>query len=212
MITRLDREVGRVLALTAELGLDDRTLVVFASDNGPLFNEHGGTDTEFFNSAAGFRGRKGAYYEGGFRVPCVVRWKGKIAPGTICEAVTGFEDWLPTLLELVGAKSRIPAGLDGLSFVPALMGNRSRPVPFTANLRGAAGNSVSVGDWKLVRQHLNPRGKQAKVPTTELYHLADDPFETTDVAAQYPERVAQSAIAREQHVPSPLWPLPVLDK
>ncbi|OQB92913.1 MAG: Arylsulfatase [Verrucomicrobia bacterium ADurb.Bin118] len=215
MITRLDREVGRVLALTAELGLDDRTLVVFASDNGPLFNEHGGTDTEFFNSAAGFRGRKGAYYEGGFRVPCVVRWKGKIAPGTICEAVTGFEDWLPTLLELVGAKSRIPAGLDGLSFVPALMGQPqpSRPFLYRESPGRGGQQCVRVGDWKLVRQHLNPRGKQAKVPTTELYHLADDPFETTDVAAQYPERVAQlSAIAREQHVPSPLWPLPVLDK
>ena len=92
-----------------ELGLDENTIFVFTSDNGPLYDELGGTDTEFFNSAAGLRGRKGSFYEGGFRVPCLVRWKGKIAPGTTSDRVTGFEDWLPTLLELIGAKEQTPA-------------------------------------------------------------------------------------------------------
>ncbi|MEI2725098.1 MAG: sulfatase-like hydrolase/transferase [Verrucomicrobiota bacterium] len=109
MITRMDREVGRVLQLVKDLGLDERTIVVFTSDNGPLYDQLGGTDTEFFNSAGGFRGRKGSYYEGGFRVPCLVRWPGKIAPGSISDRVTGFEDWLPTLLELIGDRASTPA-------------------------------------------------------------------------------------------------------
>jgi len=88
MITRMDREVGRVLNLVKELGLDDNTIFIFTSDNGPLYNKLGGTDTEFFNSAAGFRGRKGSFYEGGFREPCLVRWRGKIKPGTTSDRVT----------------------------------------------------------------------------------------------------------------------------
>lgn len=215
MITRLDREVGRVVNLVKELGLDENTLFIFTSDNGPLYDERGGTDTEFFNSAAGFRGRKGSFYEGGFRVPCLVRWKGKIAPGTTIDRVTGFEDWLPTLLEMIGAQARTPAGIDGISFAPTLLGNRQKPRPFLYREAPGRGGqqSVRVGDWKLVRQNLNTRGKQAKSPTTELYNLAKDPFETTDVAAQHPDILAKlSAIARDQHVPSALWPIRALDE
>ena len=122
MVTRMDREVGRMMQLVKELGLDDHTIFIFTSDNGPLYDQLGGTDDEFFNSAGGFRGRKGSFYEGGFRVPCIVRWKGNIAPGTISDRVIGFEDWLPTLLELIGAKDAIPAGTDGISFAPTLLG------------------------------------------------------------------------------------------
>ena len=153
MITRMDREIGRVLALVRELNLDDRTIIVFTSDNGPLYNELGGTDTEFFNSAAGFRGRKGSYYEGGFRVPCLVRWPDKIKPGTTSERVTGFEDWLPTLLELVGEKDATPASIDGLSFAPTLLGGKQEPRPFLYRESPGYGGQqcVRVGDWKLVR-------------------------------------------------------------
>ncbi|MFM7102148.1 MAG: arylsulfatase, partial [Verrucomicrobiota bacterium] len=108
MVTRMDREIGRLLALLDELGLRRRTLVIFSSDNGPLYGNLGGTDADFFGSAAGFRGRKGSFYEGGFRVPCLVRWPGRIPAGTVSDRITGFEDWLPTLLELVGASSEIP--------------------------------------------------------------------------------------------------------
>ena len=83
MITRMDGEVGRVVALVKELGLEDDTVFIFTSDNGPLYDQLGGTDTDFFNSASGLRGRKGAFYEGGFREPCIVRWKGRIAEGTV---------------------------------------------------------------------------------------------------------------------------------
>ena len=216
MITRMDREVGRVLALLKESGLEEKTIVIFTSDNGPLYDALGGTDTEFFNSAGGFRGRKGSYYEGGFREPCLVRWPGKIQPGTVSGRVTGFEDWLPTLLELIGAKDRTPADLDGLSFAPTLLGGRQEERPFLyRESPGYTGQQcVRAGDWKLLRRQLNPGPKQTNppAPVTELFDLAHDPHETADLAAQHPEIVAKlSAIAKEQHVKSARWPIRVLD-
>src|SRR5262249_2936085 len=107
MITRFDREVGRLFDLVKELGLDDRTLFIFSSDNGPLHGTHeglAGTDSIFFNSAGGLRDGKGSLYEGGFREPTIVRWKGRVAAGSVSERVSGFEDWMPTLLEVAGAK------------------------------------------------------------------------------------------------------------
>ena len=130
MITRLDREIGRLLALVDEFGLRQNTIVVFTSDNGPLWDRFGGTDTDFFNSAGGLRGRKGNYYEAGFRVPCIVRWTGKITPGTTNERVTGFEDWMPTFLELIGAKDATPKGIDGISFAPTLLGKDTAGAAF----------------------------------------------------------------------------------
>jgi arylsulfatase A-like enzyme/lysophospholipase L1-like esterase len=214
MITRMDREVGRVLDLLKEFGLEEDTIVVFTSDNGPLFDQHGGTDSEFFNSAAGFRGRKGSFYEGGFCVPCLVRWKGKIAPGTTSDRVTGFEDWLPTLLEMISEKERTPGGIDGISFAATLRGEKQEARPFLYRESPGYGGQqcVRVGDWKLVRQDLNATPNAAKSPTTELYNLATDPTETTDVAAQNLDVVKRlSAIAREQRVPAKLWPIRALD-
>ncbi|MBI5384748.1 MAG: arylsulfatase [Verrucomicrobia bacterium] len=216
MITRLDREVGRVAALVKELGLDERTVFVFTSDNGPLYNKFGGTDTEFFNSAAGFRGRKGSFYEGGFREPCIVRWKGRIAPGSTSDRVTGFEDWLPTLLELAGAKDATPAGLDGLSFAPTLLGRAQEPRPFLyRESPGYTGQQcVRVGNWKAIRTNLHPppRAKNQATGAVELYDLANDPGETTDVAAQHPDVVAKlTKIMKEQHVKSELFPIRALD-
>ena len=216
MFTRMDREVGRVLKLIDELGLDEQTIFVFTSDNGPLYDKYAGTDEEFFKSAGGFRGRKGSYYEGGFHVPCLVRWKGRIAAGTVEKRVTGFEDWLPTLLELVGAKDATPTGIDGLSFAPTLFGKPQPPRDFLYRESPSYGGQMCVrmGDWKLVRQHLNPgpNQKNPPKPTTELYDLATDPFETTDVAAKQPEIVQKLlAKAREQRVNSTLFPNRTLD-
>jgi arylsulfatase len=215
MITRMDRDVGRVLALVKELGLDARTLFVFASDNGPLYERLGGTDEEFFNSAAGFRGRKGSFYEGGFRVPCLVRWTGHIAAGGTGGRVTGFEDWLPTLLELAGAADAVPAGLDGLSFAPTLLGRDQPPHPFLYRESPGYGGQqcVRMGDWKGVRQKLLPKGKDAKPRLDiELYDLAKDPREAADVSTAHPEVVEQiRRIMKEQHVPSPEFPIPALD-
>ena len=214
MITRLDKEIGKLLDLLKELGLEENTIVVFTSDNGATFDV-GGVDTDFFNSVGGLRGRKGSYYEGGYRVPCIVRWPGHIAPGSVSDRVTGFEDWLPTLLELVGDKQP-PADIDGISFAPTLLGEQQKPRPFL--YREAAGyqgqQAVRLGDWKGIRLNVNPGPKAAnqKPGALELYNLADDPAETQNVAAEHPDVVAKIlAIMKREHVPSKQFPLRAID-
>jgi arylsulfatase A-like enzyme len=214
MITRMDGEIGRIMSLVKELGLDDNTIFVFTSDNGPLYDQLGGTDTDFFNSAAGFRGRKGSFYEGGFREPCLVRWKGNIAAGTVSDRVTGFEDWLPTLLELIGDKEQTPKSIDGISFAPTLLGRKQEARPFLYRESPGYGGQqcVRVGDWKLVRQNLGAGPNAAKKPTTELYDLATDPHETNDVGSKHPEVLKQlTELAKAQHTPTKLWPIRALD-
>jgi arylsulfatase A len=213
----MDREIGKLLTLVDELGLRENTIVVFTSDNGPLWERFGGTDSAFFNSTGGLRGRKGGYYEAGIRVPCIVRWTGKIRSGTTSERVTGFEDWLPTFLELIGAKDATPAGIDGISFAPTLLGKAQPERPFLYRESPAYGGQqcVRVGNWKAFRGNLNPRpgGKDAKEPgDIELYDLAKDPAESNNVAKQHPDIVAKlAAIMKEQHVPTTLWPIRALD-
>jgi arylsulfatase A len=212
MVSRLDRAVGRIMALVKELGLDDDTIFVFTSDNGPLNDRFAGTDSIFFNSTAGLRGYKGSLYEGGFRVPCLVRWRSRIRPG-VSERVTGFEDWLPTLLELTGHASATPAGLDGISFVPTLLGKDQPSRPFLYREFPSYGGqqSVRLGDWTGIRQNLVP-GKKGSNPKlyTELYNRRDDRGQTRDVAAAHPDVVARiEAIFREQHTPSAAFPIPV---
>jgi arylsulfatase A-like enzyme len=216
MITRMDREVGRLLTLVKDLGLDERTIVVFTSDNGPLYDRLGGTDAEFFHSAGGLRGRKGSYYEGGFREPCLVRWKGHVERGSTSDRITGFEDWLPTLLELLGAKEQAPADIDGISFAPTLLGKKQEPRAFLYRESPGYGGQqcVRARDWKALRRNLNPgpKAKSKEPGAIELYNLAADPGETTDVAGKNPEVVKRlRAILEEQHVRSDLFPLRALD-
>jgi arylsulfatase A-like enzyme len=215
MITRLDREIGRMMALVKELGLEAQTVFIFTSDNGPLYEQLGGTDCEFFASAGGLRGRKGSLYEGGIRTPLIVRWKGRIAPGTVADRVTGFEDWLPTLLELAGAAAATPKNIDGLSFAPTLLGQTQPPRPFLYRESPGYGGqqSVRVGDWVGVRQGLRPTKTNANPPIrTELYNLARDLRQTNDVSALQPEVVTKlERRLREEHIPSKQFPFPPLD-
>lgn len=219
MITRMDREIGRLMRLIEELGLDEQTIFVFSSDNGPLNGTHqglAGTDCAFFNSAGGLRDGKGTLYEGGIRVPCIVRWKGKVPAGTESSLVSGFEDWLPTLLELAGAKGATPKDIDGISIAPALLGGAQEPRPFLyREFPGYGGQQcVRIGDWKGIRKNLRPRGKDAAPEMRiELYNLKLDPAETADVSAKYPDIAGRIAtIMREQHTPSADFPLPALDQ
>lgn len=217
MITRMDRDVGSLLALLKELGLDDRTIVVFTSDNGPLYDQTGGTDTDFFNSAAGLRGRKGSFYEGGFREPCIMRWPGHIAAGSTSDRVTGFEDWLPTLLELCGAKDKTPVDLDGISFAPTLLGRKQEPRPFLYRESPGYGGQqcVRVGQWKAFRGNLhpNPKSKKQEPGAIELYDLEADPTEQNDVAGKNPEILAKlKAILEKEHVKSDVFPMRALDQ
>jgi arylsulfatase A-like enzyme len=217
MITRMDREIGRLLALVHDLGLDENTIVVFTSDNGPLYDRAGGTDTDFFESTAGLRGRKGNFYEGGFREPCLVRWTEHIKPGTVSDRVTGFEDWFPTLFDLIGAADRVPKGIDGISFAPTLLGKAQEPRAFLYRESPGYGGQqcVRVGDWKAIRRNLNPapRAADQKPGAVELYDLSADPRETTDVARDHPHVVARlQRIMEDQHTPSRLFPMRALDE
>ena len=166
MVTRLDRDVGRLLELLKDLRLDERTIVVFTSDNGPLYDQLGGTDSDFFDSAAGLRGRKGSFYEGGFRVPCLVRWPNRIKAGSSSDRVTGFEDWLPTLLELTGDKEATPAGRDGISFAPTLGGKKQERATVSisriAGLRRAAVRACGRLESVATKSPSSPQGEGAR--------------------------------------------------
>lgn len=210
MITRVDMYVGRVLKLVEELGLADNTLILFSSDNGTT---HLGLEVDytFFKSVGELRGLKGSLYEGGVRVPTVVRWDGRVAAGSQSDYISGFEDWMPTILDAVGAADAIPADCDGISLLPTLLGQPQAERPFLYREFGGYGGqqSVRVGDWKAVRQNLS-RGKM--VVKTELYHLANDIGESRDVAGEHPDVVRQlEAIMATEHVKSDLFTLQAID-
>src|SRR6185295_278574 len=143
-------------------------------------------------------------------------WKGKIAAGSESTRVTGFEDWLPTLLELVGASDTTSKGLDGISFAPTLLGRQQEPRPFLYRELNEYGGQqcVRVGDWKGVRQRLHPGPKAQLQPgPLELYNLKDDPAETKDVAAEQPEITARlQRLLTEQHAKSEVFPMRALDE
>ncbi len=215
MITRLDREIGRMVDLVRDLGLEQKTIFVFTSDNGPLYDQLGGTDEDFFQSAGGLRGRKGSLYEGGFRVPLLVRWKGRIKPGTVSDRVTGFEDWLPTILELVGARNQTPDCVDGISFARTLLGKRQPPRSLLyREFPGYGGQQcLRTGDFKAVRVSLSPKAKGEKPEVhTELYDLHKDPRESVNLAARRTKLLRRlERLMAEQHTPSTEFPFPVLD-
>ena len=180
MITRMDREVGRIMSLLKELGLDDNTLVIFSSDNGPTYA--GGVDADFFESAGPLNGLKGSVYEGGVRVPFIARWPGRIKPGSESDHITAFWDFLPTCAQLL--RESVPAGLDGISILPTLLGRPGRQKKHDHlywELRGQQG--VRMGDWKAVR--LKPNQK------IQLFNLKTDLGEQNDVADQHPDIMAR---------------------
>jgi arylsulfatase A len=187
MISRMDRDVGRIMALLKELKLDDNTIVFFTSDNGPIFAPG---QSDYFHSAGPLRGRKQTMYEGGIRIPMIARWPGRIGAGTVSDLPWYFADFLPTAAELAGVKA--PAGLDGMSVVPTLLGGREQSKhefmywELPAFLAGPGEyrkeipmQAVRMGDWKAVRP-------KAEAPL-ELYNLRQDIGETTNVAAENPK-------------------------
>jgi arylsulfatase len=209
MVTRMDRTVGRILDKLKELKIDDNTIVMFTSDNGATHNV-GGADSTFFESAGKLRGLKGSLYEGGIRVPMVVRWPGTVKPGSVNDQAFAFWDVLPTLCDLTGAPR--PMGLDGIPFVDALMSKEQKPHDFLYwEFPGYGGQqAVQAGKWKLVRQKLG--AKKAGNATLELFDLDTDPNEATDVAAKFPDIVKRlQEIAKREHTPSPTFPQPALD-
>jgi len=179
MISRLDRDVGRIMALLKDLNMDEQTVVFFTSDNGaqggpwqPLIN--------FFDGTGSLRGQKGNFYEGGIRVPLIARWPGHIARGSVSKHACHFADMMPTLAEL--AQVNPPKRSDGISFVPTLRGKEDQQkMHEILYWEMSAQRAARMGDWKLVQ----PK----RVSPPELYNLATDAGETNNVAKDHPKVV-----------------------
>jgi arylsulfatase A len=177
MITRLDTTVGEMMALLEELKLREKTIVFFSSDNGPD-NDVG---NELFRSNGPLRGIKRDLYEGGIRVPMIVRWPGKVPAGLTSDQIWASWDFLPTAAEIAGTAP--PKGIDGVSILPALLGKsniKHSPLYWEFYERGFE-QAARVGDWKAVRH--------APGKALELYNLKNDLGEKKDVAAPNPEVV-----------------------
>ena len=213
MITRMDTYVGRVIDLIEELGLTDDTIVIFTSDNGTTHLKLE-VDYDFFKSVGNLRGLKGSLYEGGIRVPLIVKWPGKIKAGAVSHRMTGFEDWLVTLHTLIEAKNPLPPVHDGYEQAHLLLGKCAlvRP-PLYREFSGYGGQqAVWTGKWKGIRQKMLRKGKNHDPLKIELYDLDSDPSESTDLAAKHPEVVERiRKLMAEQHVPSPHFPMKPID-
>ena len=205
MITRLDAQVGQILDLLKRKGLDENTIVIFTSDNGP--HEEGGADPAFFNRDGLLKGTKRSTHEGGIRIPFIVRWPGHVQPGTVSNHQLAFYDLMPTFCDIAGIENyaeryRNPNiandYFDGISFYPTLTGRGEQQEHeflywefHETNMMG-----LRMGDWKLVVT----RGDCA------LYDLATDPHEDHDLAAQYPDIVKKMKdIIKREHTDSQLF-------
>ena len=199
MITRLDRDIGSILAELQRHRIDSNTLVFFSSDNGP--HQEGGVKPGFLHSAGPLRGLKRDMYEGGIRVPMIARWPGRIPPHSVSEQVWAFWDFLPTVAEVASLKP--PAGIDGISMLPTLLGqpqtNQHEFLYWEFHEKGSK-QAVRMGDWKAVRL--------APGTPLELYNLRSDLAETNNIAARQAAVVARiEDYLKTARTESDFWPL-----
>lgn len=200
MISRLDSYVGEVVDLLEEKGLDDNTIIVFTSDNGP--HEEGGADPEFFGRDGKLKGLKRQCYEGGIRIPFIVRWKDVVKEGTESDAQIAFYDFMPTLCDILGVnleETYDSTGSDGISYLPVLKGETQPERDFLYwEFHETDQIGVRKGDWKLVVVKGEPR----------LYNLAEDIGESNNIASLHPEIVNDMIkIIYDQHEDSELFPI-----
>jgi arylsulfatase A-like enzyme len=202
MITRLDYYVGEVLKKLKEKGLDENTLVIFSSDNGP--HEEGGADPTFFGRDGKLRGLKRQCHEGGIRIPFIARWPGHVPAGEVNDHICAFYDLMPTFCDVAGIKNyekkyrnkeKEVDYFDGISFAPTLLGKKKQKQHDFLYWEFNETNQIAVrmGDWKLIVK----KGKPS------LYNLKTDIHEDNDIALQHPEIVEKmKAIIFEQHTPN----------
>jgi len=209
MISRMDRDVGRIIDLVDELGLGRDTLIMFSSDNGAHIE--GGADPEFFDSCGPFRGVKRDLYEGGIRVPMIARWPGRIEAGSVSRHISAFWDILPTCVEAAGMKP--PAGIDGISMLPTLLGEPDKQenhdyLYWEFDQQGGK-QALRAGKWKAVRLDV----KNNPDPAVQLFDLEKDPGEENDVAAEFTDVTARmEKLFERAREPSAQFPMPALDK
>ncbi len=203
MVARIDKYVGDILELLKELNIDDNTIIIFTSDNGP--HQEGGADPDFFDSNSIFRGYKRDVSDGGIRVPMIVRWKGKVQAGTKSDLVSAFWDIMPTFADLANVKC--PENTDGISMLPTLSGktgNQKKHDFLYWEFKEKGGRiAVRMGDWKAIQLDVN---KNPEAPI-ELYDIKNDSEELNNVAEQHPEVIAQVYnIIKREHVKSDIYP------
>lgn len=201
-VTRLDSDVGRLLDLLKELKLDDNTLVMIAGDNGSSWAPNSEMGKLFNQAGNGLRGFKRGLYEGALRQAAIARWPGVVPAGRVSEEPWAFWDFLPTAAELAGAKIPADCKTDGLSMVSFLKGGPAPPRDhFYWELHeGKPIQAVRFGNWKAIKNGPNA--------ALELYDLATDPGEKTNLAASKPDLVARAAgLLETSRTPSDDWPL-----
>lgn len=204
MLERLDTNIGRIIATLRELGLQERTLVLFSSDNGP--HNEGGHSSEFFRSAGPWRGAKFQYYEGGIRAPLIAAWPGRIKPGMTTDHLCATWDLLPTFAALAGVAP--PREIEGLSFLPTLLGEpeqqQQHDYLYWEGLENGGTQAVRWRNWKAVRRGVS----SDEAAPFALYDLTVDSGEQHDRAAHEPNVLRKiAAIAAEAHRPSLETPL-----
>lgn len=196
MVMRMDRDIGRIMTLLKDLGIDEKTLVFFCSDNGAAQLWEG-----IFDSSGPLRGHKRDMYEGGIRTPMIVRWPRNVPAGRTSDAVWHFADLLPTLADLVAV--RPPGNIDGISVLPSLLGKKQitddRFLYWEFFERGFQ-QAVRWRNFKAVRS-----GRDKPV---ELYDLRNDPGEKHNIATQYPEVISKiEDYLKTARTDSPYWPV-----
>ena len=210
MISHMDRDIGKIMQRIEHYGLENDTLFIFTSDNGPAPARLGGTDSEFFNSAGPFRGRKGSLYEGGVRVPLVMSWPGRIQPGQESDHIGAFWDLFATIADLTGSGVATPT--DGISLAPTLLQkDQQKQHDYLYWEFPAYGGQQAIrqGNYKAIRTGLN-KNPDAKV---QLYHLSDDIAESNNIASQHPKIVENlTRLMRDARTPSPTFPFAALDQ
>ena len=201
MVTQLDDYVGEIISKLAEQGLEKNTIIILTSDNGPHLE--GGADPDYFNSNGPLKGYKRDVYEGGIRIPMIVKWPGKFRSGSVSDHVSAFWDVMPTLAEITGSK--VPEEIDGISFLSELMGKKQKKHEYLYWEFHEQGGKTAIrmGDWKAIKLSID------KIPqgAIELYDLSKDEGETTDLSASNPEIVKKmEELMKKAHAPSEVFP------
>jgi len=202
MITRMDTEVGKLLKLINELGLDENTIIFFASDNGNSSSKHGRdlkiSLSDFFNLDSPTRGSKGDSYDGAFHVPAMVRWPGHIKYNQVSAQKWAFWDFLPTAAEIAGVKP--PSDIDGISILPTLLGKGIQKQHEYLYWEFQQNQAVRYGKWFAHRVNGGH---------IELYNLISDPQQSNDLSNGFPDIVKKiEQIMYKSHTPSNVWPGP----
>lgn len=199
MVSRVDKYVGDVTGLLKELGIDDNTIVIFSSDNGPHLE--GGADPDFWNSNGDFSGYKRSMTDGGIRVPMIIKWGDRIKAGSVEQHIGAFYDFMPTFADLLGVDVD---KTDGISLLPVITGSGEQKAHEFLYWEHQGNVAIRMGDWKAIRTGL----LKDKDTPLKLYNISSDVAEVNDVAALNPEIAAKAMeIMKREHTVNHNYPL-----